>query len=48
MEVIEEDIARPKYFTPYTAVEYGLIDKVLEADANKMSKTIAKAANLGR
>jgi ATP-dependent Clp protease protease subunit len=48
LEVIEQDIARPRYFTPYTAVEYGLIDKVLEADASKMSKTIAKAANLGR
>ena len=42
-DVIEADIARPKYFTPYDAVEYGLIDKVLEADGAKLSKKIAKA-----
>ncbi|KAI3918615.1 hypothetical protein MKX01_041935 [Papaver californicum] len=28
-EQIEEDIQRPKYFSPSEAVEYGLIDKVL-------------------
>ncbi|KAJ6809771.1 ATP-dependent Clp protease proteolytic subunit-related protein 4, chloroplastic [Iris pallida] len=28
-EQIEEDIRRPKYFSPSEAVEYGLIDKVL-------------------
>lgn len=27
-EEMERDISRPKYFTPYQAVEYGLIDKV--------------------
>lgn len=27
---ILRDFARPRYFTPYEAVEYGLIDKVLE------------------
>lgn len=26
-EEVERDINRPKYFTPYQAVEYGLIDK---------------------
>ncbi|TYI93246.1 hypothetical protein E1A91_D02G124000v1 [Gossypium mustelinum] len=26
---IEEDIRRPKYFSPSEAVEYGIIDKVL-------------------
>ncbi|CAD7699459.1 unnamed protein product [Ostreobium quekettii] len=31
-EVIERDIRRPKYFNPYSAVDYGLIDKVLESD----------------
>lgn len=27
-EEMERDISRPKYFTPYQAVEYGLIDRV--------------------
>jgi ATP-dependent protease ClpP protease subunit len=27
-ERIEEDVKRPKYFTPTEAIEYGLIDKV--------------------
>lgn len=27
-EEIEEDIKRPKYFSPSEAVEYGIIDKV--------------------
>lgn len=28
-EQIEEDIRRPKYFSPSEAVEYGIIDKVV-------------------
>ncbi len=47
-EQIEADIARPKYFTPYTAVEYGLIDKVLEADGARVGKTLAKGLSQGR
>lgn len=27
-EKIAKDISRPKYFDPYTAVEYNLIDRV--------------------
>lgn len=27
-ETIEQDISRPRYFDPYQAVDYGLIDKV--------------------
>jgi hypothetical protein len=27
-EKIERDIMRPKYFDPYAAVDYGIIDKV--------------------
>lgn len=27
-EEVERDISRPRYFTPYQAVEYGIIDKV--------------------
>ncbi|KAJ7553178.1 hypothetical protein O6H91_06G087000 [Diphasiastrum complanatum] len=32
IEKIEEDISRPKYFTPSEAVEYGIIDKVLYSE----------------
>lgn len=31
-EKIAKDIARPRYFNPYEAVEYNLIDKVLEPE----------------
>jgi ATP-dependent Clp protease, protease subunit len=27
-EVIERDIERPRYFNPYEAVDYGIIDRV--------------------
>lgn len=27
-EKLERDISRPKYFNPYEAIEYGIIDKV--------------------
>ena len=33
-EKIEEDIRRPKYFSPDEAVEYGIIDKVKLKDAS--------------
>lgn len=35
---IEKDIARPKYFDVYGAVEYGIIDQVLEADDAAVTK----------
>ena len=47
VEEMEADIARPRYFNPYQAVEYGLIDKVLEADGAKLGKKIAKAVGKG-
>lgn len=31
VEEIEKDINRPKYFDPYAAVEYGIVDRVLVA-----------------
>ncbi|KAL5973810.1 ATP-dependent Clp protease proteolytic subunit-related protein 4, chloroplastic [Asimina triloba] len=34
-EQIEEDIKRPKYFSPSEAVEYGIIDKVLYSARSK-------------
>lgn len=35
IEKLELDINRPKYFDPYQAVEYGLIDRVLDEDMKK-------------
>ena len=32
MQQIAEDIRRPRYFNPYEAIEYTLIDKVLEPE----------------
>ncbi len=43
---IERDTARPKYFDPYGAVEYGIIDQVLEADDAAVIKM--QQATLGR
>lgn len=44
-EDVEKDIARPLYMTPYEAIEYGIIDKVLEKDGAKVGKALAKAAS---
>lgn len=30
IERLEKDISRPRYFNPYDAISYGIIDKVLE------------------
>merc|ERR1712054_60176 len=35
-EKIAKDIIRPKYFTPEEAVEYGLIDKVMGTNNDKV------------
>ena len=35
MEEIEKDINRPKYFNPWEAVDYGLIDQVLDGTKRK-------------
>jgi ATP-dependent Clp protease protease subunit len=40
VEKIEEDIRRPKYFSPDEAVEYGIIDKVLYSEKGEQ-KSIA-------
>ncbi|XP_002993341.2 ATP-dependent Clp protease proteolytic subunit-related protein 4, chloroplastic [Selaginella moellendorffii] len=37
---IEEDIRRPKYFSPDEAVDYGLIDKVLRTEKGEKSKGV--------
>lgn len=39
-EEIEEDIRRPKYFSPSEAVEYGLIDKVIYTERAKKDKGV--------
>ena len=38
-DVLEKDISRPLYLSPYDAVEYGVIDKVLEADGATASRS---------
>ncbi|KAG6542429.1 hypothetical protein Mapa_016119 [Marchantia paleacea] len=40
-EQIEEDIRRPKYFSPEEAVEYGIIDKVLYGDKGQDKGVVA-------
>ncbi|KAK9819994.1 hypothetical protein WJX72_004888 [[Myrmecia] bisecta] len=47
-EQIEKDITRPKYFDPYAAIEYGIIDKVLEPDEEAVKKVVKEAAGGGR
>lgn len=36
VEALEKDINRPKYFNPWEAVEYGLIDQVLGGHAQDL------------
>lgn len=40
-EQIEEDIRRPKYFSPSEAVEYGIIDKVLYNERATGDRSVA-------
>jgi ATP-dependent Clp protease protease subunit len=37
---IARDIIRPKYFTPEESVEYGLIDRVMDANRDKVKNAI--------
>ncbi|WOK92929.1 hypothetical protein Cni_G01621 [Canna indica] len=39
-EQIEEDIKRPKYFSPSEAVEYGIIDKVLYNERGQEDRSV--------
>ena len=43
IEEVEKDIKRPKYFTPFEAKEYGIIDTVLEADASPLQQLVQAA-----
>ncbi|CAM6094341.1 unnamed protein product [Calypogeia fissa] len=40
-EEIEEDIRRPKYFSPEEAIEYGIIDKVLYSEKGQEKGLVA-------
>ncbi|KAJ0968261.1 hypothetical protein J5N97_025195 [Dioscorea zingiberensis] len=40
LEQIEEDIRRPKYFSPSEAVEYGIIDKVLYNERGQEDRSV--------
>lgn len=44
-EKIAKDILRPKYFNPYQAVDYGIIDKVLEPEDDSFRKVIRAQAD---
>ncbi|CAG9463398.1 unnamed protein product [Pedinophyceae sp. YPF-701] len=37
-EVIEKDVGRDKYFTPEQAVDYGLIDRIVQPDSMMFDK----------
>ena len=41
---LEADLAHPKYFNPYQAVEYGIVDKVLAADEAGAKDMVMKSS----
>jgi ATP-dependent Clp protease protease subunit len=41
-EKIATDIARPRYFNPYEAIEYNLIDRVLEPE-DERARAVVRA-----
>lgn len=45
-EEISKDISRPRYFNPYEAVEYGLIDKVLEPEDGELRELVRAQAQM--
>lgn len=47
-EKIEQDILRPKYFDPYAAIEYGIIDKASRLTAGLLLITTPLRAPLSR
>jgi len=44
-EEVSKDILRPRYFNPYEAIEYGIIDRVLEPDDEAVKKAIRAQAS---
>ncbi|KAG6491261.1 hypothetical protein ZIOFF_052598 [Zingiber officinale] len=47
-EQIEEDIRRPKYFSPSEAVEYGIIDKVLYNEKRQEDQSVISDLKKGQ
>jgi ATP-dependent protease ClpP protease subunit len=43
-EKIAKDILRPKYFDPHAAIEYNLIDRVLEANELGVRDAVREAS----
>jgi ATP-dependent Clp protease, protease subunit len=43
-EKIKKDINRPKYFSPYDAMDYGLIDKVLESEEKDVTDALERVS----
>lgn len=39
-EEVDRDMARPKYFTPQEAIEYGIIDNIMSTDEAKARRII--------
>lgn len=46
VEKISKDILRPRYFNPYEAVEYGIIDNVLEPDDEAFKNLVRAQSQL--
>lgn len=46
-EKIAKDILRPKYFDPHGAIEYNLIDRVLEADEAAVRDAVRESSKFG-
>lgn len=46
-EKIAKDILRPKYFDPHAAIEYNLIDRVLEASDAGVRDAVREASKFG-
>jgi ATP-dependent Clp protease protease subunit len=43
-EEISKDTKRPKYFNPYEAIDYGIIDRVLEPEDEGYRRVIRAQA----
>jgi len=40
VEKVKRDLNRPRYFSPEDAVDYGLIDRVLESEDKQVSEAL--------
>lgn len=46
LEKVMKDIERPKYFSPQTAMEYGIIDKISDPMAVRLERLFANKDNM--